>query len=355
MKPILVIENGIKKFRSKDYNYNFDLTTGFSQVWGKSYEDDPDFAPYSPEIADIEVSYGDTCSVRCNFCYKGNSVGGEGVNMSLETFKTIFEKFPRIDGEFVLQQVALGITSIAAHPEFFGICDYLRSNNVIPNVTINGADPLTDAEIERLVRTMGAMAISINKWNSDKGYNLIDRIIKAGGKQINVHYVVSKQSYEFAFKLCDAKLQDKRLEPVNALVFLSLKPKNRGQDLELLPEEDFHKIIRYCLDKNIPFGADSCSAHKVLRSFNEEEYPKLKNYIEDCEASKKSFYISADGKHYPCSFLEDEKRDIWETGIDMLKVNDFIKDVWEHKSVLLFRDGVNETNKKCGNCSHFTI
>lgn len=260
--------------------------------------------------------------------------------------------------QYILLQVALGITSIAAHPEFFDICDYLRSNNVVPNVTINGSDPLTDVEIDRLVKTMGAMAISINMWNFEKGYDLIDKIIKAGGKQINVHYVVSQQSYEFAYKLCDAKLKDKRLEKVNALVFLSLKPKNRGEKLAMLPEKDFHKLIQYCLTNNIPFGADSCSAHKVLRSFTVEQYPILKQYIEPCEASKFSFYINADGKHYPCSFLEDEKRDIWEQGIDLFEVTDFVKDVWEHKSVLKFRDDVNETNldkNGCSNCCHFEL
>lgn len=295
-------------------------------------------------------------NVLVHNCYKGNGTGGEGVNMSLDTFKTIFQKLPKIDGEFVVTQVALGITSIAAHAEFFDICDFLRSNKVIPNVTINGSDPLTDDEVNRLVKTMGAMAISINKWNFEKGYNLIDRIIKAGGKQINIHYVVSKESIEFAYKLALAKLQDDRLKDVNAIVWLSLKPKNRGEKIALLPETEFNKLIRFCLDNNIPFGADSCSAHKVLRSFSEKEYPMLSQYIEPCEAGGKfSFYCSADGFYFPCSFLEGEDRDIWKTGINMMKINNFIEEVWTNPSTKAFGESVTRTNKCGGNCCHFTI
>jgi radical SAM protein with 4Fe4S-binding SPASM domain len=351
----LFIEDGVKKFRSPDYNYNFRLSDGFFQRWGSTIDEDPDFSPYSPEIADIEISYGDTCRIKCPFCYKGNGIGGEGTNMSLETFKSIFEKFPKINGQFILTQVALGITSITENKDFFPICDYLRNNSVIPNVTINGADPLTDEEISRLVKTVGAMAISISEFNYKKGYDLINRIIQAGGQQINIHYVVSKQSYKFVFTLLNDRMSNPLLKGINAIVFLSLKPKNRGQDLDVLPEEDFHKIIRYCLDNSIAFGADSCSAHKVLRSFTPEEFKKLKDYIEPCEASKFSFYINADGKHYPCSFLEDEPRDIWPLGIYMGTVIDFVKEIWNHPSVLSFRDSVNITNKNCNNCCHFKI
>lgn len=96
-KATLTIENGIKKFRSKSYNYNFRISDGYFMRWGATVEEDPEHSPFSPEIADIEISYGDTCSIRCNFCYKGNGTGGDGVNMSLERFKTLFEKFPKME------------------------------------------------------------------------------------------------------------------------------------------------------------------------------------------------------------------------------------------------------------------
>jgi radical SAM protein with 4Fe4S-binding SPASM domain len=354
-KPTLTIKNGVKQFRSSDYNYSIDLISGFTQRWGKTENEDPEFSPFGPEIADIEISSGAGCPMSCNFCYKGNSKGNKAENMSLEAFKTIFEKFPKYDGLFFIQQVALGITSIASMPDFFPICDYLRSNNVVPNVTINGADPVTDAELKRLISTMGAMAISINKNNFESGLTLIQRLISNGAKQINIHYVVSKQSIDFAYTLCEATKNDSRLNGLNAIVFLSLKPKERGQFLDILPSIDFQKLIRYCLDNEIRFGADSCSAHKVIKSFTPKEHELYDSVIEPCEASKFSFYFNNEGKHYPCSFLENEDRDIWKEGIDLFKINDFLTDVWKNSSVEKFRDSVSESNKKCNNCCHFTI
>lgn len=82
----------MKIVRSPDYNYNFHKETGFFMRWGKDMDDDPDFAP-APEILDIEIS---TICIPgkggggCSFCYKSNTA--DGINMSLETFKIIFDK-----------------------------------------------------------------------------------------------------------------------------------------------------------------------------------------------------------------------------------------------------------------------
>jgi len=354
-KAKLMVNDRFKIFRSEDYNYNFDLLSGTFMRWGRTQEDDPTWSPFGPEIADIEISSGAGCPMSCNMCYKGNQKGNSAENMSLENFKFIFEKFPKYDGNFFLCQVALGITSIASMPDFFPICEYLRSNKVIPNVTINGADPITDGELKKLISLMGAMAISLNKTNFEAGLNLIHRFISGGAKQINVHYVVSRQSEKFAYTLCDAFQNDERLKGLNAIVFLSLKPKERGQFLDILPEDDFKKLIRHCLSNGIRFGADSCSAHKVIGSFDSNQHKMYDHLIEPCEASKFSFYFNNEGKHYPCSFLEGENRDIWKDGIDLTKITDFVKEVWNNTSVAKFRDDVTTSNKNGNNCCHYKI
>ena len=356
-KPTLTIKNGVKQFRSVGYNYNLNLTNGYHERWGVTTkdEDDPLNSPFGPEIADIEISSGAGCPMSCAFCYKGNQKGNTAQNMSLETFKQIFQKFPKFNGLFFIQQVALGITSVANMPDFFPICDYLRTNGIVSNVTINGADPITETELKKLVSTMGAMAISINQNNYESGLTLIERLTIAGAKQVNVHYVVSKQSVDFAYTLCDATKTDSRLKKLNAIVFLSLKPKERGQSLDILSSEGFQKLIRYCLDNEIRFGADSCSAHKVIKSFTEKEHELYDSVIEPCEASSFSFYFNVDGKHYPCSFIENENRDIWKTGIDLLSVKDFLTEVWSNPSIIKFRNDVAESNKVGNNCCHFSV
>jgi hypothetical protein len=58
----------IKVLESNDYNYVFNLKTGFHQRWGQTHEDDPFWSPYGPEIMDIEVSDGESCPMTCTFC-----------------------------------------------------------------------------------------------------------------------------------------------------------------------------------------------------------------------------------------------------------------------------------------------
>ena len=97
---------------------------------------------FGPEIADIEIStichgippVGMDKPVPCKFCYKSNS--GRGENMSLDTFKQIFHKFPRS-----LTQIAFGIGDIDSNPDLWNIMRYCRDNNyqfIVPNVTVNG-------------------------------------------------------------------------------------------------------------------------------------------------------------------------------------------------------------------------
>lgn len=57
VKPMFVaVKNGVKMFRSENYNYNFRLLDGLFQRWGKTQKDDPDHSPVGPEIADIEIT-----------------------------------------------------------------------------------------------------------------------------------------------------------------------------------------------------------------------------------------------------------------------------------------------------------
>lgn len=56
-----------KYFRSSDYQFNFSKLDGEFWRWGKTLRDDPDFSPFGPEIADIEISI-DGCPNNCPWC-----------------------------------------------------------------------------------------------------------------------------------------------------------------------------------------------------------------------------------------------------------------------------------------------
>ena len=82
-----ILENDkYKVIRSKEYNLNFDKRTGYSERYGKTFEDDPLYAPL-PEILDLEISSG-KCMGRCPHCYKGS--GDSYYKITLENGNTIF-------------------------------------------------------------------------------------------------------------------------------------------------------------------------------------------------------------------------------------------------------------------------
>lgn len=335
-----------KIFRSADYNYNFDKKTGEFARWGKTPDEDPTWSPFGPEIMDIEISEGESCPMTCAFCYKGNKKGdaSKSLHMSLDTFKGLFSKFPK-----TVTQIAFGITSVGAHPELFDIFQHSRDNGVIPNVTINGADPLTDEQVQKLISVCGAMAVSVNKQNFDSGLNLIDKLTSRGGQQINIHYVISKQSIAFAYTLCEAIKNDPRLAKLNAIVFLGLKPKERGQVFDVLEIDEYIKLVNYCLANGIRFGFDSCSAPRFdkavsLASIEEAQKRLLLQCSERCESGLFSAYLDCAGKYWHCSF--GENLDV-AYGIDVTKVENFARDVWCSQPMMKWRETLLGLNREC--------
>jgi hypothetical protein len=353
MTPTLTIENGVKKFRSDDYNYNFRIDDGFFQRWGKTQEDDPTWSPFGPEIADIEISAsgknGGGCPILCPMCYKGNNnKPGIPDNMSLNTFKEILNKFPKINDHLFICQIAFGITSIGSHPEIFEIFQHCRDNNIVPNVTINGSDPLIDEQINKLVKLCGAMAISVVSPREENAYNLIQRIINAGGKQINIHYVIHDKSITNAYSVCNSIKTDPRLKDLNAIVFLGLKPKNRGQTFDVLSTNKYVELVEYCLENKIPFGFDSCSSPKtelaVTNStrLTEDIKENILNCCERCESRLFSWYCNMEGVSYPCSFGEDK-----EHPTDILKIDNFLEQEWNSKESIEWRKRLFGLNREC--------
>lgn len=336
-------DNDVKLLRSKTYNFNLDKKTGFFSRWGENEEDDPIMSPFGPEILDIEISEGEGCPVSCPFCYKGNSKGNSAKNMSLETFKQISSTLPKTVG-----QIAFGITSVNSHPQMLDIFQHCRDNGVIPNVTINGADEVSDEMVQKLTNVCGAMAVSVVWPHQEKAYNLIKRLTDAGNKQINIHFMISKQTIDNAYKVCKAMKEDPRLANMNAVVFLGLKPKSRGQGFDVLPLQEFVKLIKYCFDFNVKVGFDSCCApmfDKAIESMENLSSEKKKEYIscsERCEGNLYSGFLDTNGRYWHCSFGKDI-----DDYVDVTKVKDFVKEVWYSKLASKWRKKLLDTNREC--------
>jgi len=350
-----IVDNEDKKLiTGPGFNHMFCKSTGKALTWGDTYDEDPDFSPVGPLIADIEIVKGcrgirDKEGNRsvCSFCYKSNTPNDINY-MSLETFKTIVDKVPKSLG-----QIALGVDADATlNPDLFDIMKYCRSQHIIPNLTV--AD--IGFETAQLISVYaGAVAVSYYpQIDKNRCYDSIDLLAnKFKMKQVNIHCLVSDFMEDSIYELLEDIKTDPRLKNLNAVVFLSLKQKGRGVNFNRLSDEKYKKLVGVLNESGISYGFDSCSANRFLTAVSDHaQYGTFKQMSEPCESLCFSMYINENGKFTVCSFCENEK-DIFE--IDMLEVDDFLKDVWFNPKVVEIRKKIIDC-RNCGkNCFYFNV
>jgi len=343
MSNCVVKENNLMKFlKSKDYNYAFNKKTGYFQRWGSNFEDNPTYSIFGPEILDLEISYG-KCSGNCKFCYKDNgNHNKDSHNMTFDEFKIIFNKIGK-----QLTQIAFGITDIYSNPDFFKMMEYSKENGVIPNYTCNGFD-VDDNAAKVTSETCGAVAVSL--YSKEHTYNAIKKFTDYGMNQVNIHYVLSEETYDNIFNVFDDIKTDNRLAKLNSIIFLSYKPKgkNKNNFTILKDKTKYKRLAKYSEDNNLMIGFDSCSAPIIFKNFINEDDNQInfiKTFCESCESSCFSAYINAKGEYFPCSFCENE--DIFKEGLNVLNCDDFLKDIWFNEKTIKFRNNLLNTTKKC--------
>ncbi len=78
---------------------------------------------------------------------------------------------------------------------------------------------------------------------------------------------------------------------------------------------------------------------------DDKDKDTLVTFAEPCESGLFSAYINCKGEFFPCSFAEGEGK--WETGIDVLGCNDFVKDIWYNYRVIQWRRALLYSSKEC--------
>jgi len=329
MKYVIKENKEYKSIEGDDFNLVFRKVDGYTMTWGKTKEDDPDFSPVGPIIADIEIS--EACHEGCDFCYKANTPNGR--NMSFNTFKEVFHQLPRS-----LTQIAFGIGSIDTNKDLRRIFDYCLNNEyqtITPNVTINGSR-MTNGWYDYIAKTCGAVAVS--HYGDDKCFNAVKELTSRGMKQVNIHCMLSEETFTKCMDLIEKVKKDERLSKLNAVVFLMLKPRGRGEKYHRLSEDKYKIFINKLMNAGINYGFDSCGAARLLTQDIDEN---IKKYITPCESTRESCYINVEGRFFPCSFAEDGE------GIDVTKVDDFLKDVWFDKRIHDWRNNLIKNNCEC--------
>jgi len=261
--------------------------------------------------------------------------------MPFETFKCIVDKMPW------LLQVAIGADSeCTSNPDIWKMMAYCREKTIVPNLTVAN---INDETADNLAKYCGAVAIS-RYANKNLCYDSVKRLTDRGMTQINIHILVSDNTYDMVMETLQDKLTDKRLEKLNAIVLLNLKQCGRGEAYNTLSEEKFKGLVDFAFKNNITIGFDSCGCNKFLKVV--KDYPnfkQLETVSEPCESTLFSSYVDAKGDFYPCSFCENKsKGDLdWNQGLSVVNCVDFINDIWHNPKTKLFRDNLLKNGRNC--------
>lgn len=171
---------------------------------------------------------------------------------------------------------------------------------------------------------------------------------------VNIHQMVSKENYERCLETIEDRLTDPRLAKLNAIVFLSLKQKKRGVNHEIIDFPLYKKVIDLAMEKGVGFGADSCSAPKLMKAIEDhKDFKTIQNVIEPCEILKFSSYINHKGEYSPCSFLDGV--DGWDKPIDMTKVVNFEKEVWFSEKCKAYRQKRIDLENQGIACTYYEV
>jgi len=359
------IDNEGNRFVSsadKSFNMLFLKENGYTAKWGKTFEENPDYCPYGNEIADIEITTA--CNgIRnlngkrelCKFCYKSNIPDGHYMN--LETFKKVFEK---LNYSRTMTQIAFGVDAeCKTNPDTFKIFEWANIHGVTPNVTVADIDKET---ADKITDVCGAAAVSAYQSNKNCCYDsvklLIDSAKEKGNKDFkcNIHAMLSQETYDFLFEVISDTKTDFRLKGLNAIVFLSLKQRGRGEHFRAVTNEKFKRLFDYAMENGVGVGFDSCSVPKFIKAIaDRKDKEALESLSESCESAMFSAYVNTDGIFFPCSFMEGMGN--WQEGIDLKTIDNFVKDVWYAPKVVEWRNKSQNCLRCKGynECQYFNV
>jgi hypothetical protein len=322
-----------KKIEAEKYLILFNGITGTEILSGINNNPDP-FILDGPSMIDVGVM--GHCSNNCKICYQGNI---NIPNMKLEDFKSIIDQC-----KDHINQVALGGKGDPnKHENFKEIMEYCRKNNVVPNYTTSG-NGLTDEEVEITKKYAGAAAVSC--YFQDFTYSTLNKFIKAGVKT-NIHFVVSTETFPLAIRILNGEdIWEGKfpIDKLNAVIFLLFKPQGNGADKGYLclSIEQINEFANLLMEPKAKFkiGCDSCMINKVsqVRKLTDNE----KVFVDTCEGSRMSCYISPDMRFMPCSFGDKMKY-----GIPITETNP-IKKIWKDgQSFQMFREILQNNPMTC--------
>ena len=277
----------IQKHINQKYTIIFDQNTGFFVRKEDKDTEEPFWSEDGPELLDVSIT--NYCERECLFCYR-HSNRQEG-NMSLTDFQNIIEQSESIG----VLQIALGGGNPNQHPQFIDFLKLVRTHNIIPSYTTNG-DGLSHEILTATSDYCGAMALSYYPSTNNDYIKLLKRINEYHIKT-NIHLILKSDTIDFATNWLITPPEF--FKYINAIIFLNYKPINANVNYSIHDKSKLERFFNAASEcKHVKIGFDSCCVSGIAQWMN--TYPF---FVESCEASRFSAFISEKMRMYPCSFM----------------------------------------------------
>ena len=282
---------------SRDYNFIADARTGFTFRWGRTEDENPRVAPW-PELVDISIT--NRCHKGCPGCYRDSRPDGSDMTQA-DWELTLNSLISPAWGPVF--QVAFGGGEPTLHPALPRMMADCRSQGIVPNYTTNGSH-LSEEVLEATARFAGAVAVS---WHGGGGQsetlNAVRQFKEAQVEKVNIHFLLSNSTFAEALAILSDK-SDWALDGVNAIVFLTAKPKGRCPSSEVLdytaPAFAEFLALLHNPQCQTNLGIDPCLAPALIQHTDAD----LRD-LDTCEGAFFSLFIDEQLNVKPCSFADD--------------------------------------------------
>lgn len=318
---------------SNFYNFIGDTETGTTFRWGKTFKDNPLFAPW-PELADISIS--NHCTMNCDYCYRDSKPDNSFMNIDDYDFVLKSLSHPHWGNVF---QVALGGGEPLEHPDFIDIINLTNKYKIVPNFTTNGC--LISEDIVSLLQgRVGAIAVSINDISLISKTNI--ELLMESNIKTNLHFILSDSSIEHAVDILMGKYNE-MIPRLNAIIFLTYKPAGRAAQNHCLKFDSRLRKFISLIDNNncrTRIGFDACFVPLLLHYTNTET-----KFVDSCECGYFSIYIDEQLNVKPCSFTNNMMHsfNLRESTLD---------EIWEKKFEVFRKSNLNNCTRSCKNQEH---
>lgn len=265
----------------------------------------------------VTISITNNCNLNCSYCCTKSSYEVKYIDLKTKEIKKA------IDIALKMNPIKLKISGgePMLREDFFEILDYVKTTYRGKIILATNATLINLENIDKLVKKIDFIEISIDPYNNKKHIKMIINELKDRGmNNIYVSMVVGKNNYKHVSKF----KHECEILGVHPVIRNFMRVGNAVIDKLYLSNE--HEII-FEDDKNITTNKEAIT----------------------CNAGENQIFINYDGKIYPCPLLTDDKflisdiKNIDQNGINMIINNDFkvLKRINEIRTI---------NNNKCKNC-----